>query len=100
MSRIYNFPAGPSMLPLPVLEKAASEMTDYNNSGMSVMEMSHRSSVYDAVIKEAEQNLRKLMNIPDNYKILFLQGGATTQFAAVPLNLMKNGTTRTPPLTR
>lgn len=79
------------MLPLPVLEKAASEMTDYNNSGMSVMEMSHRSSVYDAVIKEAEQNLRKLMNIPDNYKILFLQGGATTQFAAVPLNLMKNG---------
>ena len=91
MSRIYNFSAGPSMLPLPVLEKAASEMTDYNNSGMSVMEMSHRSSVYDAVIKEAEQNLRKLMNIPDNYKILFLQGGATTQFAAVPLNLMKNG---------
>ena len=91
MSRIYNFSAGPSMLPLPVLEKAASEMTDYNNSGMSVMEMSHRSSVYDAVIKEAEQNLRKLMNIPDNYKILFLQGGATTQFAAIPLNLMKNG---------
>ncbi len=91
MSRIYNFSAGPSMLPLPVLEKAASEMTDYNNSGMSVMEMSHRSSVYDAVIKEAEQNLRKLMNIPDNYKILFLQGGATTQFAAVPLNLMKKG---------
>ena len=91
MSRIYNFSAGPSMLPLPVLEKAASEMTDYNNSGMSVMEMSHRSSVYDAVIKEAEQNLRKLMNIPANYKILFLQGGATTQFAAVPLNLMKNG---------
>ena len=91
MSRIYNFSAGPSMLPLPVLEKAASEMTDYNNSGMSVMEMSHRSSVYDAVIKEAEQNLRKLMNIPDNYKSLFLQGGATTQFAAVPLNLMKNG---------
>ena len=88
MSRIYNFSAGPSMLPLPVLEKAASEMTDYNNSGR---EMSHRSSVYDAVIKEAEQNLRKLMNIPDNYKILFLQGGATTQFAAVPLNLMKNG---------
>ena len=79
------------MLPLPVLEKAASEMTDYNNSGMSVMEMSHRSSVYDAVIKEAEQNLRKLMNIPDNYKILFMQGGATTQFAAIPLNLMKNG---------
>lgn len=91
MSRIYNFSAGPSMLPLPVLEKAASEMTDYNNSGMSVMEMSHRSSVYDAVIKEAEQNLRKLMNIPDNYNVLFLQGGATTQFAAVPLNLMKNG---------
>ncbi len=88
MNRIYNFSAGPSMLPLPVLEKAASEMTDYNNSGMSVMEMSHRSSVYDAVIKEAEQNLRKLMEIPDNYKVLFLQGGATTQFAAVALNLM------------
>ncbi|MEG1742650.1 MAG: 3-phosphoserine/phosphohydroxythreonine transaminase [Clostridia bacterium] len=88
MNRIYNFSAGPSMLPLPVLEKAASEMTDFNNSGMSVMEMSHRSSVYDAIIKEAESNLRKLMEIPDNYKVLFLQGGATNQFSAVALNLM------------
>ncbi len=88
MNRIYNFSAGPSMLPLPVLEKAAAEMTNYNNSGMSVMEMSHRTSVYDAIIKEAEANLRKLMEIPDNYKVLFLQGGATTQFAAIPMNLM------------
>lgn len=79
------------MLPLPVLEQAAAEMTDYNGSGMSVMEMSHRSPVYDAIIKEAEKDLRTLMNIPDNYKVLFLQGGASTQFAAVPLNLMKNG---------
>ncbi len=91
MSRVYNFSAGPSMLPLPVLEQAAVEMTDYNGSGMSVMEMSHRSPVYDAIIKEAEKDLRTLMNIPDNYKVLFLQGGASTQFAAVPLNLMKNG---------
>lgn len=91
MSRVYNFSAGPSMLPLPVLEQAAAEMTDYNGSGMSVMEMSHRSPVYDAIIKEAEKDLRTLMNIPDNYKVLFLQGGASTQFAAVPLNLMKNG---------
>ena len=91
MERVYNFSAGPSMLPLPVLEQCASEMTNYNGSGMSVMEMSHRSAVYDEIIKEAEANLRKLMNIPDNYKVLFLQGGASTQFAAVPLNLMKNG---------
>lgn len=90
MERVYNFSAGPSMLPLPVLEQCASEMTNYNGSGMSVMEMSHRSAVYDEIIKEAEANLRKLMNIPDNYKVLFLQGGASTQFAAVPLNLMKN----------
>ena len=76
------------MLPLPVLEKAASEMLDYNGSGMSVMEMSHRSPVYDEIIKDAEAKLRLLMNIPDNYKVLFLQGGASTQFAAVPLNLM------------
>lgn len=88
MNRVYNFSAGPSMLPLPVLEKAAKEMTDYNGSGMSVMEMSHRSPVYEEIIANAEKNLRKLMNIPDNYKVLFLQGGATTQFAAVPLNLM------------
>ena len=91
MSRVYNFSAGPSMLPEEVLKTAAAEMLDYNGSGMSVMEMSHRSSVYDAIIKETEANLRKLMNIPDNYKVLFLQGGASTQFAAVPLNLMKNG---------
>lgn len=88
MSRVYNFSAGPSMLPLKVLETAAAEMTDYKGSGMSVMEMSHRSPVYDAIIKEAEAKLRELMNIPDNYKVLFLQGGASTQFAAVPLNLM------------
>ncbi len=91
MNRVYNFSAGPSMLPLPVLEKAASEMTNYNGSGMSVMEMSHRTPVYEAIIQEAEANLRKLMNIPDNYKVLFLQGGASTQFASVPLNMLKNG---------
>jgi len=91
MSRIYNFSAGPSMLPVEVLEQCAAEMLDYNGSGMSVMEMSHRSPVYDAIIKETEADLRKLMNIPDNYKVLFLQGGASTQFAAVPLNLMKTG---------
>lgn len=79
------------MLPLQVLETAASEMLNYKGSGMSVMEMSHRSPVYDEIIKEAEALLRKLMNIPDNYKVLFLQGGASTQFAAVPLNLMKTG---------
>ena len=88
MDRIYNFSAGPSMLPLPVLEKAASELVNYNNTGMSVMEMSHRGKEYDAIIKEAEANLREVMNIPNNYKVLFLQGGASTQFAAVPLNLI------------
>ncbi|MBQ7039544.1 MAG: 3-phosphoserine/phosphohydroxythreonine transaminase [Clostridia bacterium] len=91
MSRVYNFSAGPSMLPEAVLKTAAEQMMDYNGSGMSVMEMSHRSSVYDAIIKETEKDLRELMNIPDNYKVLFLQGGASTQFAAVALNLMKNG---------
>ena len=91
MSRVYNFSAGPSMLPLSVLETAAAEMTDFGGSGMSVMEMSHRTPVYEAIIKEAEANLRKLMNIPENYKVLFLQGGASTQFASVPLNLLKNG---------
>lgn len=90
MERVYNFSAGPSMLPLQVLETAASEMLNYKGSGMSVMEMSHRSPVYDEIIKDAEAKLRQLMNIPDNYKVLFLQGGASTQFAAVPLNLMKN----------
>ncbi|MBR2459986.1 MAG: 3-phosphoserine/phosphohydroxythreonine transaminase [Clostridia bacterium] len=88
MNRVFNFSAGPSMLPVPVLERAASEMLDYNGSGMSVMEMSHRSSVYEEIINAAEANLRKLMDIPDNYKVLFLQGGASTQFAAVPLNLI------------
>ncbi len=92
MERIYNFSAGPSMLPLSVLETAASEMTNYQGSGMSVMEMSHRSPVYQAIIDAAESDLRTLMNIPDNYKVLFLQGGATQQFAAIPLNFMnKNG---------
>ncbi len=92
MQRVYNFSAGPSMLPESVLETAASEMMNYNDSGMSVMEMSHRSPVYQSIIDEAEANLRKLMNIPENYKVLFLQGGATQQFSAVPLNLMnKNG---------
>ncbi len=88
MSRVFNFSAGPSMLPVPVLERCASEMLDYNNSGMSVMEMSHRSPVYEEIIEAAEANLRKLMNIPDNYKVLFMQGGASTQFASVPLNLI------------
>ena len=88
MNRVFNFSAGPSMLPLPVLEKAASELITYGNSGMSVMEMSHRSPDYEAIIADAEAMLRRLMNIPDNYKVLFLQGGASTQFAAVPLNLI------------
>ena len=89
MNRVYNFSAGPSMLPLEVLEKAASELVCYGESGMSVMEMSHRSPDYEAIINEAEAMLRQLMNIPENYKVLFLQGGASTQFAAVPLNLIK-----------
>lgn len=88
MSRVYNFSAGPSMLPESVLQKAAAEMLDYEGSGQSVMEMSHRSKVYDSIIKGAEALLRELMNIPDNYKVLFLQGGASTQFAAIPLNFM------------
>lgn len=88
MSRVYNFSAGPSMLPEEVLKKAAAEMLDYQGSGQSVMEMSHRSKVYDAIIKGAEVLLRELMHIPDNYKVLFLQGGASTQFAAIPLNFM------------
>ncbi len=89
MNRVFNFSAGPSMLPMPVLEKAASELVCYGSSGMSVMEMSHRSPDYEAIIQDAEAMLRKLMNIPDNYKVLFLQGGASTQFAAVPMNLIK-----------
>jgi phosphoserine aminotransferase len=90
MSRVYNFSAGPAVLPEEVLQEAAAEMMDYRGCGMSVMEMSHRSKVYDTIIKEAEADLRELMNIPDNYKVLFLQGGASQQFAAVPMNLMKN----------
>lgn len=88
MSRVYNFSAGPSMLPESVLRKAADQMLDYEGSGQSVMEMSHRSKVYDGIITEAQRLLREVMEIPDNYKVLFLQGGASTQFAAVPLNLM------------
>ena len=88
MERVYNFSAGPSMLPEKVLKIAAEQMLNYEDSGQSVMEMSHRSKVYDEIIKTAEQDLRDLMNIPDNYKVLFLQGGASTQFALVPLNLM------------
>ena len=88
MSRVYNFSAGPSMLPEAVLKKAAAEMLDYEGSGQSVMEMSHRSKIYDSIIKGAESLLRELMNIPDNYKVLFLQGGASTQFAAIPLNFL------------
>ncbi len=92
MERVYNFSAGPSMLPVSVLEKAAAEMLCYQDSGMSVMEMSHRSAVYEKIIGDAETLLRQVMEIPDNYKVLFLQGGASTQFAAVPLNFMtKNG---------
>ena len=89
MNRVFNFSAGPSMLPLPVLERAASELVCYGTSGMSVMEMSHRSPDYEAIIEKAQSDLRRLMNIPDNYKVLFLQGGASTQFAAVPLNLIR-----------
>ncbi len=90
MSRVYNFSAGPAVLPEEVLREAAEEMLDYKGSGMSVMEMSHRSKVYDGIIKEAEADLRELMGIPDNYKVLFLQGGASQQFAMIPMNLMKH----------
>ena len=91
MSRVYNFSAGPAVLPEEVLKEAAAEMLDYQGTGMSVMEMSHRSKAYQRIIDEAEADLRELMNIPDNYKVLFLQGGAHQQFAMVPMNLMKNG---------
>lgn len=90
MKRVYNFSAGPSMLPESVLKKAAAEMLDYEGSGQSVMEMSHRSKIFGTIIEGAESLLREVMNIPDNYKVLFLQGGASTQFAAIPLNLMVN----------
>lgn len=86
--RVYNFAAGPSILPLPVLERAAKEITNYDGSGMSVMEMSHRSKLYEKIFNGTQQKLRTALKIPDNYKILFLQGGATLQFAAVPMNLI------------
>ncbi len=91
MSRVYNFSAGPAVLPESVLQEAAAEMMDYRGTGMSVMEMSHRSKAYQTLLDDAEQDLRDLMNIPDNYKVLFLQGGASQQFAMIPMNLMKNG---------
>ena len=90
MNRVYNFSAGPAVLPESVLKEAADEMLNYRGTGMSVMEMSHRSKAYDEIIKTAEADLRDLMNIPDNYKVLFLQGGASQQFAMIPMNLMKN----------
>ena len=90
MARVYNFSAGPAVLPEEVLREVADEMMDYRGTGMSVMEMSHRSKAYQAIIDEAEADLRDLMNIPDNYKVLFLQGGASQQFAMIPMNLMKN----------
>ena len=88
MSRVYNFSAGPAVLPEEVLQEAADEMLDYRGCGMSVMEMSHRSKVYDNIIKEAEADLRDLMNIPDNYKEFVLQGGGSQQLAAIPMNLL------------
>jgi len=91
MSRVYNFAAGPAVLPLPVLQRAASELVEYGSSGMSVMEMSHRTPVYEEIIGRAEKTLREVMGIPDNYKVLFLQGGATLQFAGVPMNLLPEG---------
>ena len=91
MARVFNFSAGPAVLPESVLAECAAEMMDYRGTGMSVMEMSHRSKAYQAIIDEAEADLRELMNIPDNYKVLFLQGGASQQFAMIPMNLMKNG---------
>ena len=90
MSRVYNFSAGPAVLPEVVLKEAAAEMLDYQGSGMSVMEMSHRSKLYQGILNTAEADLRELLNIPENYKVLFLQGGAYQQFATVPMNLMKN----------
>ncbi|CDZ24489.1 Phosphoserine aminotransferase [[Clostridium] cellulosi] len=93
MKRVYNFSAGPSMLPEPVLKRAAEEMLDYKGSGQSVMEMSHRSKIFESIITECEERLRRVMHIPSNYKVLFLQGGASSQFAMIPLNLM-NGSGR------
>ena len=90
MARVYNFSAGPAVLPESVLQEAAEEMLDYRGNGMSVMEMSHRSSAYQQILDEAEADLRQLMGIPENYRVLFMQGGASQQFAMVPMNLMKN----------
>ena len=90
MSRVYNFSAGPAVLPEEVLKEAAAEMLDYKGTGMSVMEMSHRSKAFEDIIHTAEADLRELLHIPDNYKVLFLQGGAHQQFAMIPMNLMKN----------
>ena len=90
MSRVFNFSAGPAVLPEEVLKEAANEVLDYNGCGMSVMEMSHRTKEFEKILNDAIQDLRSLLNIPDNYKVLFLQGGASQQFACVPLNLMKN----------
>ena len=89
--RIFNFSAGPATMPVEVLEEIAAEVLNYRGSGMSVMEMSHRSKVFQQIVDEAEADLRELMHIPENYKVLFIQGGATLQFSAIPLNLMKNG---------
>ena len=91
MARVYNFSAGPAVLPEAVLREAAAEMLDYQGTGMSVMEMSHRSKAYQQILDTAEADLRELMGIPENYKVLFLQGGASTQFAMIPMNLMVNG---------
>ena len=90
MGRVYNFSAGPAVLPEEVLRSAAEEMLDYKGTGMSFMEMSHRSKAYEQIITDAETDLRELLGIPDNYKVLFLQGGASQQFAMIPMNLMKN----------
>ncbi len=92
MARVYNFSAGPSMLPLSVLQKAQNELIEYGTSGQSVMEMSHRSKVYDEIISQTQADFRKVLNIPDNYKVGFIQGGASTQFAMVPMNIMTTGT--------
>ena len=89
--RVYNFSAGPAMMPESVLEEIAAEVLNYHGSGMSVMEMSHRSPVFQEILSQSEADLRTLMHIPDNYKVLFVQGGGTVQFAMVPMNLMKNG---------
>lgn len=90
MRNIYNFSAGPAVLPEPVLQEAADEMMDYKGSGMSVMEISHRSALFQSIIEETEYDLRTLMNIPDDYEVLFLQGGTSLQFAMIPMNFMRN----------